>query len=168
MEPHSETVTAEELRDRFEVALARAARARRLPTLGICRGMQLLNVVYGGDLEQHLADVVDPLPHRPGPGQFGDHPVAVAEGTATGDMLGDAVSVRSTHHQGVRRVGDGLVVAGRAPDGTVEAIEDPPSPFCVGVLWHPEEQAGTGGARRCSGAGRGRARLSRRATVQSR
>jgi putative glutamine amidotransferase len=108
--------------------------------------MQLLNVVYGGDLVQHLADVVDLEQHRPAPGTFGRHRVALDGDTTARSMLGEDVVVHSTHHQGVGRVGEGLVVSGRAPDGTIEALEDPQSPFCVGVLWHPEEEAGAGGA----------------------
>jgi gamma-glutamyl-gamma-aminobutyrate hydrolase PuuD len=145
-EPHPETGAKEELRDAFEASLGREARERGLPVLGICRGMQLLNVLAGGTLTQHLGDVVDLAPHRPGPGQFGRHPVEIEPGSGLHELLGDEVTVHSTHHQGVGQIGDGLRVAGRAPDGTVEAVEDPEHPFCVGVLWHPEEEPGTGGA----------------------
>src|SRR4051812_48407806 len=96
-EPHPETGPKEALRDAFEAALARAARERELPVLGICRGMQLLNVVAGGTLTQHLGDVVDLAPHRPGPGAFGRHPVSVEEGSGLGELLGDEVTVHSTH-----------------------------------------------------------------------
>jgi putative glutamine amidotransferase len=145
---HPETGAKEKLRDAFEAALAREARERGLPVLGICRGMQLLNVLAGGSLTQHLADVVDMTPHRPGPGTFGRHPVDVEEASGLHELLGDEVTVHSTHHQGVseEQVGDGLRIAARAPDGTVEAVEDPEHPFCLGVLWHPEEEPGAGGA----------------------
>jgi putative glutamine amidotransferase len=147
-EAHPETGLKEELRDAFEAALGGEARQRGLPVLGICRGMQLLNVLAGGSLTQHLGDVVDIAPHRPGPGTFGRHPVEIEAGTGLHDLLGDEATVHSTHHQGVseEQVGHGLRITARAPDGTVEAVEDPDLPFCVGVLWHPEEEAGTGGA----------------------
>jgi putative glutamine amidotransferase len=147
-EAHPETGVKEELRDAFEAALGREARERGLPVLGICRGMQLLNVLAGGSLTQHLADVIDMAPHRPGPGTFGRHPVEIEAGSGLHELLGDEVTVHSTHHQGVseEQVGDGLRIAARAPDGTVEAVEDPEHPFCLGVLWHPEEEAGAGGA----------------------
>jgi gamma-glutamyl-gamma-aminobutyrate hydrolase PuuD len=138
----------EELRDAYEAALGREARERGLPVLGICRGMQLLNVLAGGSLTQHLAEVVDMAPHRPGPGTFGRHPVDIDALSGLHELLGDEVTVHSTHHQGMseEQVGDGLRIAARAPDGTVEAVEDPEHPFCLGVLWHPEEEAGAGGA----------------------
>jgi putative glutamine amidotransferase len=147
-EAHPETGVKEELRDAYEAALGREARERGLPVLGICRGMQLLNVLAGGSLTQHLAEVVDMAPHRPGPGTFGRHPVDIDALSGLHELLGDEVTVHSTHHQGVseEQVGDGLRIAARAPDGTVEAVEDPEHPFCLGVLWHPEEEAGAGGA----------------------
>jgi putative glutamine amidotransferase len=145
-ERHPETQPKEQLRDPFEASLARAARERDLPVLGICRGMQLLNVVAGGTLHQHLADVLELEPHRPRPGAFGVHEVQLEPGSAAAAMLGEKVDVHSTHHQGVDRLGDGLVVSGRSPDGLIEALEDPSARFCVGVQWHPEEEAGTGGA----------------------
>jgi gamma-glutamyl-gamma-aminobutyrate hydrolase PuuD len=145
-EPHPETQPSDEVRDRFELALLEAARARDLPVLGICRGMQLLNVAAGGRLDQHLDDQHDGTMHRPAPGSFATHAVGLEAGTRVGQLLGDEVAVQSTHHQGIERVGNGLVASGKAPDGTVEAIEDPRSAFCVGVLWHPEEEPATGGA----------------------
>jgi putative glutamine amidotransferase len=144
--PHEETGAKQARRDAFESALCREALRRALPVLGICRGMQLLNVVRGGTLEQHLADVVDLQPHRPRPGAFGSHDVAIASGSVLAGLLDGRVEVRSAHHQGVERVGDGLVACARAPDGTVEAVEDPALPFCLGVLWHPEEQVQGAGA----------------------
>jgi putative glutamine amidotransferase len=143
---HPMTQPKEQLRDDFEAALARAARERDLPVLGICRGMQLLNVVAGGTLHQHLADVTALEPHRPVPGAFGVHEVVLEAASTCAAMLGERVDVHSTHHQGVDRLGEGLVVSGRAHDGLVEAIEDPSARFCVGVQWHPEEEPGTGGA----------------------
>jgi gamma-glutamyl-gamma-aminobutyrate hydrolase PuuD len=145
-ERHPETQATEELRDAFEAALARAAHEQDLPVLGICRGMQLLNVLAGGTLHQHLADVVELEPHRPGPGVFGVHEVTLEPGSKSAEMLGERVDVQSTHHQGIDRLGSGLVVTGRSEDGLIEALEDPSASFCVGVQWHPEEEPGTGGA----------------------
>ena len=130
------------LRDEFELALVAAAFARDLPVLGICRGMQILNVAAGGTLHQHLADAGF-AEHRPLPGSLGEqtfHPVAVeAESllaTATG--AGEE-TVNSHHHQGVDRLGDGgRAVARSLPDGLVEAIEWPHLRFALGVQWHPE------------------------------
>jgi putative glutamine amidotransferase len=143
---HPETTPKQVRRDAFELALLLEARRRRLPVLGICRGMQLLDVAAGGDLVQHLADTTDITPHRPAPGVFGRHPVATESGTRTAEVLGPTVEVHSAHHQGVGRVGEGLVVGARAPDGQVEAVEDPDQPFCLGVLWHPEEDPAGAGA----------------------
>lgn len=126
-------------RDASELGLLRGAIERGMPVLGVCRGVQLLNVAYGGDLVQHLDDDYELAPHRPELGTFGRHPVAV-DGGQLRDLVGDRVdAVHSHHHQGLGRVGEGLVVTARAEDGTVEALEDPALPFCVGVLWHPEE-----------------------------
>jgi putative glutamine amidotransferase len=143
---HPETGPKQERRDAFEHALLLEARRRGMPVLGICRGMQLIDVAAGGDLVQHLADTIDPTPHRPAPGVFGRHAVALEPGTQTAEILGATVDVHSAHHQGVGRVGEGLVVAARAHDGQIEAVEDPAQPFCLGVLWHPEEDPlGAGG-----------------------
>ena len=133
------------LRDAFELALLRGALARRLPVLGICRGMQLLNVVRGGTLDQHLPDG-ELATHRPQLGTFGRHDVDVEPGSRLASVVGGVVEcIHSHHHQVVSEVGMGLVVSARAQDGTVEAIEDPTEAFCLGVLWHPEEAAtGTG------------------------
>lgn len=140
-EPHPETGPIQEERDAFELALVRAAVEREVPTLGICRGMQILNVAYGGTVEQHLPDVVGHEGHRITRGTFADHEVRLAPGSLAARTAGSEVAaVKSHHHQGVRDVGDGLSVTGRATeDETVEAIEDPAHPFVLGVLWHPEE-----------------------------
>lgn len=127
-------------RDRFEVALANAALDRGMPILGICRGMQVLNVACGGTLEQNLPDVVGSQRHREVAGRFSDHDVRLDPGSlaarATG---GESAAVKSHHHQGVDRLGAGLVVSGHADDGVVEAVERPDRGFTLGVLWHPEE-----------------------------
>ena len=139
-EPHPETGPVQEGRDAYELALVRAAIERRMPVLGICRGMQILNVSYGGGIEQHLPDVVGHEDHRHTPGTFADHEVALEAGSLAARAVGgERAPVKSHHHQGVREIGNGLVVTGRSGDFTVEAIEDPSCPFVLGVLWHPEE-----------------------------
>jgi putative glutamine amidotransferase len=136
---HPRTDPAQEHRDRGEMALLCAALERDLPTLAICRGFQLLNVVRGGDLIQHLPDEVGDERHREVPGVFSEHPVEVKGGTTLGEVMGERVpAVKSSHHQGVGAVGEGLVEAAWAEDGTLEGLEDPSKRFAVGVLWHPE------------------------------
>jgi|1186.fasta_scaffold07556_2 putative glutamine amidotransferase len=161
-EPHSETIGVHPGRDRAELRLLGAAVERGMPVLGICRGMQLLNVLRGGTLQQHLADVVaDGGVHKGPPGTFTRHPVRMQDGTLAAALLGPKAEVHSCHHQAPDRLGDGLQVSAEAPDGVVEAIELP-GRFCLGVLWHPEEDARGGGplfaglvdaARRGSAAG---------------
>ena len=139
-EPHPETGPVQRERDAYELALVRAAIERGMPTLGICRGMQVLNVAYGGGIEQHLPDVLGHDEHRHTPGTFADHEVRLKEGSLAARAVGAERSpVKSHHHQGVREVGDGLLVSGWAEDQAIEAIEDPSCPFVLGVLWHPEE-----------------------------
>jgi putative glutamine amidotransferase len=126
-------------RDDFELGLMQAALARDLPLLAICRGSQVLYVALGGDLEQHVPDRVETNVHKETPGVFADHDVAVLPGTRLSSILGDRTDVKSHHHQGYGQLGSGLREAARAPDGTVEALEDPTRRFTLGVLWHPEE-----------------------------
>jgi gamma-glutamyl-gamma-aminobutyrate hydrolase PuuD len=110
-----------------------------MPVLAVCRGSQLLNVARGGDLVQHLPEAVGHERHRETPGVFAEHGVEVAAGTRLGALVGDRAPVKSHHHQGFGRVGEGLRETAWADDGTLEAIEDPERRFAVGVLWHPEE-----------------------------
>jgi putative glutamine amidotransferase len=109
-----------------------------MPVLGICRGMEMLNVACGGTLDQHI-DRLDL--HRHTRGVFGDHDVRIEPGTLAARAVGaDRAAVKSHHHQGVGELGEGLVVSGRSePDELVEAIELPERRFALGVLWHPEE-----------------------------
>ena len=137
-EAHPETQGVIRERDEFELELMRAALERDVPTLAICRGSQVLNVALGGDLEQHVPDRVGTEVHREVLGVFSDHDVEVLAGTRLASLLGDRHDVKSHHHQGFGRLGGGLREAARAPDGTLEAIEDPSRPFALGVLWHPE------------------------------
>ena len=138
-EPHPETKGVHAERDRAELALLEVALARDMPVLAVCRGSQVLNVARGGDLVQHLPDVVRHERHRHTPGQFADHDVRLDDGSRLGELLGDRAPVKSHHHQGYGRLGDGLRAAAWADDGIVEALEDPSRRFALGVLWHPEE-----------------------------
>ena len=137
-EPHAETFGVVAARDRAELVLLTAALARDLPVLAICRGSQVLNVALGGDLVQHLPDVVGDERHKHTPGEFADHDVTLEEGTRIGALLGDRAPVKSHHHQGIGLLGNGLRASAHAEDGVVEAIEDPARRFTLGVLWHPE------------------------------
>jgi gamma-glutamyl-gamma-aminobutyrate hydrolase PuuD len=137
-EAHAETVGIFRERDDFELQLMRAALERDVPMLAICRGSQVLNVALGGDLEQHVPDRVGTELHREVAGVFSEHDVEVVDGTRLGSILGDRHDVKSHHHQGFGRLGSGLREAARAPDGTLEALEDPTRRFTLGVLWHPE------------------------------
>jgi putative glutamine amidotransferase len=135
---HPETKDVVRARDDAELALLRAALERDLPVLAICRGSQVLNVALGGDLVQHLPDVVDDEKHKQTPGVFADHDVDLVQDERLYPVLGESVSVKSHHHQGLGKLGAGLRVAAHAGDGTVEAVWDPSRRFAVGVLWHPE------------------------------
>ena len=133
-EAHPETSGLRPDRDRAELALLEGALARDLPVLAVCRGSQVLNVARGGDLVQHLPDVVGSEVHKEVSGVFSEHPVRVDPSS----RLPDVGTVKSHHHQGFGRLGDGLREIAWADDGTVEAVEDPDRRFAVGVLWHPE------------------------------
>jgi gamma-glutamyl-gamma-aminobutyrate hydrolase PuuD len=137
-DPHPETKNVRTWRDEAELALLEGALERDLPTLAICRGMQLLNVVRGGDLHQHLPDLVGHEGHRAIPDVYGAHPVRLDPATRTGALLGTHADIRSHHHQAADRIGDGLVPFAWAEDGTVEGLEDPALRFAVGVQWPPE------------------------------
>jgi len=141
-EAHVETNGVRPDRDRGELALLSAALERDMPVLAVCRGSQVLNVARGGDLVQHLPEVGDEKHkhlHKVAGGAFADHDVDVRADSRLGALLGEKAPVKSHHHQGFGVVGDGLVEAAWADDGTLEAIEDPGKRFAVGVLWHPEE-----------------------------
>jgi putative glutamine amidotransferase len=122
----------------MELALATAAAELDLPLLGVCRGMQVMAVAAGGDLEQHLPDRVGHQEHSPHEGVYGTHPVSTVAGTHVNSLLGDSTVVPSYHHQAVL-THPGFVPAAWAADGTLEAMEDPNAGFRLAVQWHPEE-----------------------------
>ena len=126
---HPETNGIVRERDDFELDLMRAALERDVPVLAICRGSQVLNVALGGGIEQHVPDRVGTDVHKQTPGVFADHDVAVEPGTRLQSLLGARHGVKSHHHQAFAGLGDGLREAARAPDGTIEALEDACAPF---------------------------------------
>ncbi|MGW7630330.1 gamma-glutamyl-gamma-aminobutyrate hydrolase family protein [Streptomyces griseoincarnatus] len=131
-EPDPRTGPPARARDAWELALIRAALERGVPLLGICRGMQLLNVALGGTLVQHIDG------HAEVPGVFGRHPVKPVPGTRYAEAVPEETSVPTYHHQAADRLGTGLIPSAYAEDGTVEAVERPDGPWVVGVQWHPE------------------------------
>ena len=138
-DPHPETQGIVPERDSAELALLEAALARDMPVLAVCRGSQVLNVARGGDLVQHLPELVGHDRHRHVDPVMADHEVTVNPDTQLGEILGERAPVKSSHHQGFGTIGEGLREAAWAEDGTIEAVEDPTHRFAVGVLWHPEE-----------------------------
>jgi putative glutamine amidotransferase len=139
---HPQTVDPVPERDAFEIALVRAAIERNLPVLGICRGMQLINVACGGTLLQHLPERLGHEQHRRIVGSFdgADHDVLLSEGSLAASAAGELThATKSHHHQGIDRVGAGLIVSGVSTlDELPEAIELPDRDFVLGVQWHPE------------------------------
>lgn len=132
-DPHRE-------RDEMELDLLKQARERGLSVLGICRGLQLINVAYGGTLSQHIGDAHRGDTHLGGERKHAMHTVNVAEGTLLRKIVGAAhYDVVSRHHQAVKVLGAGLRVSATSSDGVVEAVEDPIHSFVLGVQWHPEE-----------------------------
>jgi putative glutamine amidotransferase len=129
-------------RDRPEIALTRRAIERDIPVLGICRGMQLINVALGGTLRQHVPDEVGHDDHRRNPGSFddSDHDVRLQPGSLAERAAGEELhGTKSHHHQGVDELGEGLVITGHSTlDDLPEAIERPDRRFVLGVQWHPE------------------------------
>jgi putative glutamine amidotransferase len=140
--PHPETRGTVPERDTFELALARRTLERDIPVLGVCRGMQLMNVAAGGTLLQHLPESHGHHEHRRTPGTFdgADHDVRLQEGSLAARAAGEVVhATKSHHHQGIDRVGEGFEVTGWSIiDGLPEAFEAPERRFALGVQWHPE------------------------------
>jgi putative glutamine amidotransferase len=141
-EAHEHTGAPRADRDAWETALALSALGRGMPLLAICRGIQVLNVALGGNLVQHLPDVVGHDGHCPTVGRHARHDVVVAEGSRLAGIVGARTSVPTYHHQALDRVADGLSVVGWADDGTVEAVEGHGASWLVGVQWHPEVAEG--------------------------
>jgi putative glutamine amidotransferase len=143
IEAHPETIGTNPDRDRFEMTLARRALERGTPLLGICRGMQVLNVACGGTLDQHIPDRLGHDRHRPVPGTWAEHDVRIEPGSLAARAAGtEHLTVKSHHHQGVDAVPDSLAATAWATDDeSVEAIESVDGEFVLGVLWHPEEDA---------------------------
>jgi gamma-glutamyl-gamma-aminobutyrate hydrolase PuuD len=148
---HERTVLMHPARMESEVLYGRAALARRAPALGICGGMQTLNVCCGGSLHQHVPDVTAGKPaavEHSDASYAGRHEVSIDAGTRLAALLGGRVQVNSHHHQAINRLGEGLRVVARAPDGIVEAWEAPGRPFLLGVQWHPERMGDESGSPR--------------------
>jgi putative glutamine amidotransferase len=153
--PHPTVVEAEPGRDDFEIALIAAARSRRLPILAICRGVQVLNVACGGTLVQDIPSqlpgaIAHSLPIPPNQPYSLAHEVWLEKDSLLSKLMGERLSgadtceVNSRHHQAVKVVAPDFRVSATAPDGVIEAIEDPTVPFCLGVQWHPENFFRTG------------------------
>jgi putative glutamine amidotransferase len=138
--PHPELGPTEPDLDRFELAVGAEADARGMPILAICRGTQTLNVLRGGTLHQHLPDLSSEISHRQRePGEQTSHSIAIEPESRLAEVVGTTtLDVNSFHHQAIQRLGDGLRISARAPDGTVEAVEDPGRTFVIGVQWHAE------------------------------
>ena len=147
-DPHAEAEAPDPVRDAWEIALVRAAIARDMPFLGICRGMQVMNIAFGGSLTQHLPESLGTTDHRRTTGSFdgNDHLVDLLDGSLAARAAGEVVhSVPSHHHQAVHEVGEGLALTGvSSGDGVPEAIELPGRRFALGVQWHPEADPTSG------------------------
>jgi putative glutamine amidotransferase len=141
------SVTTKDRRTAFEMAVAKGALDRDLPVLGICGGQQLLNVILGGTLIQHIPDEIgDALAHeQPNPRDEPGHRVTVQRGTLLHRICGtEELAVNSAHHQAVKDTGPGVVIDAVADDGVIEGIEHPGRKFCLGVQWHPEFSISSG------------------------
>ncbi len=137
-EPGEHTTVTRPDRDASEVAVLQAALDRDLPLLAICRGMQLLNVVLGGTLLQHLPDVPGTEPHQLGLGLYAERKVRTAPGTALDALIGPTATVNCHHHQALDRIASALTPSAWADDGVVEGVEADGRRFCLAVQWHPE------------------------------
>lgn len=137
---HPKTYGLHPAREQFEFGLVQAALKQEVPILGICRGIQTLNVALGGTLVQDIPDQwPGALPHAPREAEVVRHPVTVEPGSYLAQIVGTlTIDANSYHHQAIKTVAPGLTPTGRAPDGVIEAVEGRDWPFVVGVQWHPE------------------------------
>jgi putative glutamine amidotransferase len=138
-DPHPDTEQPDRLRDAWELALVTEALRRRMPILGICRGIHVLNVALGGTLHQNLPDVLGHTGHRRDLGVYSTSTVHVTERSRLADLVGESIQVKCHHHQAVDLLGDHLVVSATDEEGIIEAVEVPGPDFVVAVQWHPEE-----------------------------
>jgi putative glutamine amidotransferase len=143
--PHETLYNIDQERDACELALLAAALERRMPVFAICRGMQVLNVLLGGSLHEHLPDAFgEGVQHRAPPREPIPHALRILPDTFLGGLLKqEEIEAASCHHQGIKTLGRGLIPAGYAPDGVLEACELPGHPWLVAVQWHPELTAAT-------------------------
>lgn len=153
-ERHDSVEPMDPRRQANDVTLARLAREHGLPTLGICLGVQVMNVAAGGTLIQDIATSVETdIDHASEPSDRHRHDVRVEDGTRLSAILGEReFNVNSSHHQAIKDVGRGLRVTAHAPDGIIEGLEDPTHPFYVGVQWHPEDMPDETSAKSIFGA----------------
>jgi putative glutamine amidotransferase len=150
--PHPNTAAPDALRDTFEIALARLALESRLPMLGVCRGLQVINVAAGGSLVQDIpSEMTHPLAHQIDTPLYAiAHPVWVSPSSRLARIMkeelseGDVLQVNSRHHQAIKQPAPGFEISATAPDGVIEAIERADASFCMAVQWHPENFWRTG------------------------
>src|SRR6185436_2248318 len=152
--PHPSVEPMDPRRQSNDVSLAKYAREQGIPTLGICLGVQVMNVAAGGTLVQDIhSELETEIEHVSEPEDRARHDVIVEQGTKLSNILAQReLNVNSSHHQAIRNVGDGLRVTAHAPDGVIEGLEDPKHPFYVGVQWHPEDMTGENSAASIFGA----------------
>jgi putative glutamine amidotransferase len=152
--PHPSVEPMDPRRQSNDLTLAALARQRGIPTLGICLGVQVMNVAAGGTLIQDIASSVDTeIDHASAPSDRHRHGVLLEKGTRLAGILSEPeLNVNSSHHQAIGKIGGGFRVTAHAPDGIVEGLEDPAHPFYLGVQWHPEDMSGEDSASRLFGA----------------
>jgi len=151
---HPTVETMDDRRQQNDLSLAKLARERNIPTLGICLGLQVMNVAAGGTLVQDINSQLETdIVHESDPADRVRHDVTIEKGTRLSKILpARELNVNSSHHQAIKKPGDGLNVTATAPDGVIEGLEDPKHPFYVGVQWHPEDMAGEDSASAIFGA----------------
>jgi putative glutamine amidotransferase len=153
-EAHPTVEPMDERRQQNDMSLAKLARERNIPTLGICLGMQMMNVAAGGTLVQDInSEIETEILHESSPSARLRHDISVEAGTKLARVLPSRkLNVNSSHHQSVKKIGAGLSITAKAPDGVIEGLEDPNHPFYMGVQWHPEDMDGETSAAAIFGA----------------